>query len=342
MMRYLLWSLCLLLPLAAVAEKPRYEDPVTATGLSDSSGLHQPDRIRICTWNIEWFPAGQRKSKAQNTRWQTAAVANLLNEIRPDILLTQETRNLSSLKSINRNLNPPAFYALASAWFYNENPEPDPDNPNPMGDQVQQQCGLLSRIPWTEGKIWEIDFAPIPNPRPTRGWLAAEFAAGGHVFTIYNGHLKSNYGAADPEERKENYQKRLDAILALEKDLDERNLDPYRDKIIVAGDFNTDFYDPAFSDEETLKALSDLGFLNTFILSRKDDRVTVPAREGEPWPDGTFDYIWISAGWKLPNLKAQVLKKGASKRKRVYGGDEPGLASDHYPVYIDIPVAQED
>lgn len=329
--------LCLLLPLLTSAEEPREETPLFRTGLDENPGLNHSEFIRICTWNIEWFPAGQRKSQAQETKWQTAAVANLIHEIRPDILLTQETRNLQVLDSLNRNLNPPRFASLASAWFYQVNPEGKGD-PSSMGDTIQQQCGLLARIPWIEGSLREIDFAPLPNPRPARGWLVARFNAGGHEFTVYNGHLKSNYGAEDEKTRLKNYQKRLDAITYLKADLEKNNLDPYRDKIIVAGDFNTDFYDPAFSDEKTLRALKDLGFKSTFILASKEERVTCPAREGEPWPDGTFDYIWVSSGWKLSNLQAKVLQKGASKRVDVFGGDEPGLASDHYPVYLDIPV----
>lgn len=332
-------ALFLLLPYFAVAELPRYETPVISGNKETAGELNREEVIRICTWNIEWFPAGQRKGRAQETKWQTAAVANLIHEIRPDILLTQETRNLQVLEQLNRNLNPPRFTSLASSWFYKENPSESEDS-TAMGDQIQQQCGILSRIPWVEGSLREIDFAPLPNPRPARGWLAAQFKAGGHEFTIYNGHLKSNYGAEDEKTRLKNYQKRLDAITYLEADLKKNNLDPYRDKIIVVGDFNTNFYDPAFSDEKTLRALMDLGFKNTFIMASKEERTTTPAREGEPWPDATFDYIWVSSGWKASNLNAAVLQKGASKRIDVFGGDEPGLASDHYPVYLDIPTVK--
>ncbi|MEO0454248.1 MAG: endonuclease/exonuclease/phosphatase family protein, partial [Verrucomicrobiota bacterium] len=140
--------------------------------------------------------------------------------------------------------------------------------------------------------------------------------------------------------RLQNYAKRESAIDWLEQDLKDQDLDPYRDKIIVAGDFNTDFYQSSFSDEKTFNKLSKLGFKNTYVLVENEKRITIPSREGEPWPDGTFDYIWISSGWRLPDLKATVLMEGASKRKDVFGGDEPGLASDHYPVYIDIPVTK--
>jgi hypothetical protein len=160
----LLIGLCPLLALAS----PRYEKPVTSINEAGPAELNHQDFIRICTWNIEWFPAGQRKGSAQQTNWQTAAVANLIHEIRPDILLTQETRNLQALKSLNRNLNPPKFSHLASSWFYEVNPAGEVDEGKSMGDKIQQQCGILSRIPWLEGegKMWEVDFAPMPNPRP--------------------------------------------------------------------------------------------------------------------------------------------------------------------------------
>ncbi|MEM6822943.1 MAG: endonuclease/exonuclease/phosphatase family protein, partial [Verrucomicrobiota bacterium] len=242
-----------------------------------------------------------------------------------------ETRNLKALRLLNRNLNPPQFSHLASSLFYQENIESNLD------DKVRQELGLLSRYPWEA--IWEIDFGVFRGKnRPTRGWLAARFKIGDHDITIYNGHLKSNYGAENPKDRERNIKKRDKAIDQLSKDLDRVGLDPYRDKIVVVGDFNADFFSSEFSDEKAFEAMERLGFHHTFLLSSTEKRITLPAKEGEPWPDGTFDYIFLSSGWKLKEVTAQVMAQGAAKRSEVYGGDEPGLASDHYPVFIDLPL----
>jgi len=289
------------------------------------------DSIRVCTWNIEWFPAGQRDSQEKNVNWQVAAVAEILNEVQPDILLTQETRNLQRLRQLNRNLNPPGFSHLASTLFYQEN---TPDN---LDDRVRQECGLMSRFAWSE--IEEIDFEPLRGKNlPTRGWLFTSFELKGARFAIYNGHLKSNYGAHDEKKRQSNIEKRTAAIEQLQQDLYRRMLDPYRDRIIVCGDFNSDFFSPAFSDEELFEEMEDLGFHHTFPTALPERRITVPAREGEPWADATFDYIFLSSAWGQDMAEATVLPRGASKRIDVYGGDEVGLASDHYPVFIDLPL----
>ncbi|NJL19426.1 MAG: hypothetical protein HC901_04000 [Bdellovibrionaceae bacterium] len=208
-----------------------------------------------------------------------------------------------------------------------------PEKLNP--DNIQQQCGLLSRLPWTE--TWEADFATLPNPKPARGWIAATYQISGTNITVYNGHLKSNFGAKSPDDDARNREQRRLAIIELQNDLQRRGLDPLRDRIIVGGDFNTDYFNPDFASETVFQELDSLGFRNTLSLLAKDQRITLPAREGEPWPDSTFDYLFVSAAWgTVPD--AIILPEGAAKRKDVFGGDEPGLASDHYPVFIDLPL----
>lgn len=315
------------------AEEPRLEKPFTHH-IEKPLDLDQKKFLRVATWNIEWFPAGMRQGAQENVQWQTAAVATLIKEIKPDILLTQETRNLSALISLNNNLGSDSFNHLASSWFSDENKE------SLLNNKIQQQVGFLSLLPWTD--IWEVDFSTLPSKdRPARGWLAASFEVGSLKFVIYNGHLKSNFGAANPEDRASNYAKRLNAILELKRDLERRNLDPYRDKILICGDFNTDFFAKEFQDEATFPELQRMGFTHSFGYHERQDRITLPARVGEPYPDGTFDYIWVSSGWGEFTPSAKILQKGASKRKEVFGGDEPRLASDHYPVYIDIPLSSE-
>ncbi len=315
---------------ASESGEARIELPFTFSNETQQPHAH-PETIRICTWNLEWFPAGQRQSQDQQTRWQVAATVSILEEIKPDILVTQETRNLSSLRLLNRNLNPPGFSHMASTLYYKENIEAN------LGNHVRQENGLMSRYPWNE--IFEIDFGGMKGKsRPTRGWLYARFDIGSYVIHLYNGHLKSNFGADKEEDRLLNISKRSAAIKQLQLDLNRRKLDPYRDRIVVAGDMNSDFFSAQFSDEQLFSELERMGFRHTFLMVPAEQRITVPSREGEPWPDSVFDYIFISSGCKAGDLSAQVLQKGASKRKDVFGGDEPGLASDHYPVFIDLPL----
>jgi hypothetical protein len=57
----------------------------------------EPTRIRITTWNLEWFPSGSAKeasAKRQNQRIKGAA--DVLRPINPDIVLLQEVRDYNA------------------------------------------------------------------------------------------------------------------------------------------------------------------------------------------------------------------------------------------------------
>lgn len=308
---------------------PRIEMPSAITNKVTLLTAKEPTQIRLATWNIEWFPAGQRRSAKKNVQNQMQAVAEMIQEFKPDILLTQETRNLGALISLNKLLDKLGFSYLASARYYEEN-QSRIDEGKPT-----QNTGMLSRYPWKD--IWEVDFATLTYASPpTRGYLGAKFEINGVPFVVYDTHTKSNFGASDEKERAINYEKRANGIYELKRDWERMKLDPDKDKIIVVGDFNTDVFAEQFKDEKTFHILEKWGFKHCFGDLPLEKRVTLPGRKGEPFPDGTFDYIWFSKGWGDNIPSAQILSKGAAKRKDVYGGDEPGLASDHYPVYVDI------
>lgn len=318
----------------AAQEAPAIEAPFTReVEIRRGGPPPRPETtLRIASWNIEWYPAGMRSGAEEPAHLQTAAVAALINEIQPDILAAQEIRNLPALEKLNRNLGLWPFSHLAVSWFHNANAAGAPDPA-----KIEQQCAILSRHPWTE--VWEVDFGPLKaRPRPPRGWLAAQFRIRGATFTLYNGHLKSDYGADTPEKYAANRAQRAAAIRFLAADLERRGLDPYRDRIILAGDFNADIATANRAEETIFDDLERLGFRSALQPARRADAITLPAREGVPEvPDLTLDYIFLSSAWgELPPV--QILARGASKKKDVFGGDGPGLASDHYPIFIDVEI----
>jgi endonuclease/exonuclease/phosphatase family metal-dependent hydrolase len=327
------WLVLALHP-ATAENGPWLEVPFTSQSpIRPASPPPRPaDTLRIASWNIEWFPAGQRRGAPEPTNLQTAAVAALINEIKPDILAVQEIRNLPALQTLNRNLGLWPFSHLAASWFYQLN-----TSGTPPPERIEQQCGLLSRHPWEE--TWEIDFTPLTEkPRPPRGWLAARFRIHAATFTLYTGHLKSDFGATTPEQAATNSLQRAAAIRHLAHDLERRGLDPYRDRILLVGDFNADIATADRSRETLFDDLERLGFRSALQPARRAEAITVPAREGVPdVPDLTLDYIFLSSAWGPPP-PIQILAKGASKKKDVYGGDRPGLASDHYPIFVDLPI----
>lgn len=319
---------------AAPEERPRLEKPFVHQQEIRvlRTAPRPPSVLRIASWNIEWYPAGQRQGAEGPANLQTAAVAAMINEIQPDILAVQEIRNLAALQRLNRNLGLWPFSHLAASWFYRVNAEGSPDP-----GRIEQQCGWLSRHPWEE--VWELDFAALPHPnRPPRGWLAARFRIGAATLTLYNSHLKSDYGADTPEKFAANRRLRARAVSLLQDDFDRLGLDPYRDRIVLAGDFNADIALVNREEESMFTELERLGFRMAQQPARRAEAITNPADEGVPEvPDLTLDYLFFSAAWGDPP-PIQILARGASKRKDVFGGDEPGLASDHYPIYADVEI----
>jgi hypothetical protein len=54
----------------------------------------EPAKIRITTWNLEWFPNGSAHDATPEVQAQRiAAAADVLRPINPDIILLQEVRD---------------------------------------------------------------------------------------------------------------------------------------------------------------------------------------------------------------------------------------------------------
>ncbi|MFQ3670512.1 MAG: endonuclease/exonuclease/phosphatase family protein [Verrucomicrobiia bacterium] len=306
---------------------PRIE-PAHTFEVRDAQAPPKRPFLRLVSYNIEWFPAGQRPNSKEHVQRQIDAVAAILRKIDPDIVATQETRNLGALVALNNRMDR-FFRFLASSHYREEN--------TARVDEgiVQQETGLLSRLPWLFCE--EIDFGAMPRGAPTRGWLVASFDIRGLAFTLYNGHTKSNFGASDAGDRQRNYQNRLAAMLELRRDWARRGIDPRTHRIIVLGDMNTDLFSNEFKDDHSLRALMAWGFRHTWEGVPPDQRITFPPREGESFQGSTLDYIFLSEAWGPDIPRARTLPEGTSGRRGVFGGDQPGIASDHYPVILDLP-----
>ena len=67
----------------------------------------KPTRIRITTWNLEWFPSGstnEASAAQQNQRIKEAA--DVLRPIDPDIILLQEVRDYDSCVRLGEAIAP--------------------------------------------------------------------------------------------------------------------------------------------------------------------------------------------------------------------------------------------
>jgi hypothetical protein len=69
-----------------------------------------PAKIRITTWNLEWFPngsAGEATPEKQAQRIQAAA--DVLKKLNPDILLLQEVRDYDACARLGEAIQPGAY-----------------------------------------------------------------------------------------------------------------------------------------------------------------------------------------------------------------------------------------
>jgi hypothetical protein len=86
-----------------------------------ASALGEPteaSRIRITTWNLEWFPNGSAKeasAEQQNRRIKEAA--DVLRPINPDIVLLQEVRDYDACARLGEAIAPEIYHvAICSAF----------------------------------------------------------------------------------------------------------------------------------------------------------------------------------------------------------------------------------
>jgi Endonuclease/Exonuclease/phosphatase family len=88
---------------------------VVGSALSQSSGSA---KIRITTWNLEWFPNGSPHETAPEKQAQRiAAAADVLRKLDPDILLLQEVRDYDACSRLAEAIHPGTYQvAICSAF----------------------------------------------------------------------------------------------------------------------------------------------------------------------------------------------------------------------------------
>ena len=307
------WLFVLLIVLAPVSGARALLAPklVTPETVTDSKAGEWKRPVLLGSWNLQWFPGKNPKNvTAGDEAGQVAGARSVLRLAHPDIFFTCEIRSLEALGRLAPE------YPNRACTLIPRPPEENPELPN-------QGLALASRYAWKE--IWALDFSALPDTpdRPHRGILGVEFAWNpGHRLTLYGVHLKSNRGSAESSRWR-----RERAVDYLFWDWQRRKLDPARDCIIIAGDFNTSVINPVFEKEQSLRRLLQSGFVDAAEGLPEAERVTVPARSGYVYPAVDFDHILVSAA-----LKKEL------------GGKVPGVRilptstsiSDHRPLFFKL------
>lgn len=232
------------------------------------------------SWNLKWFPSGRAEHRASE-RVESANIRDAADVIRANlkgkgrVLFLQELRDPQACSNLVSAIGGKSLHvAVATAFRDNR------DN------RLQwQQLAIVTDLPVIEAdwryskKAWRM-FVP-------RGYAYALLDGGkeGRI-ACFCVHLKSNYGAYKADALKANAVRRTAAIrqvlAAAEK--------VCADKIIIAGDFNADRFQPQFSAESTFSLLAEKGFVDGWEGADISERGTHPGNTR--FPDSTLDYIF--------------------------------------------------
>jgi endonuclease/exonuclease/phosphatase family metal-dependent hydrolase len=270
---------------------------VVASALGESTASA---RIRITTWNLQWFPSGSAKeasAEQQNQRFKEAA--DVLRPINPEIVLLQEVRDYDACARLGEAIAPGTYHVAICSAFK----EPFQSGPG------KQQVAILSK--YQAQAAWSEPWKSMNGVDPPRGFAFAWFKIGNEEIAVYSVHLKSNlitHGDREAETAK-NIQKRevaISQLLAHVHDVIGTTI-PSIKGVVIGGDFNTNHDQAIFAAERTLDSLADAGYQNGFEGLALSQRVTHPGTHG--FPDATFDFIFAKG---LTALQPTITRTNAS------------------------------
>jgi len=236
-----------------------------------------PAKIRITTWNLEWFPNGSPHGATLEKQAQRIeAAADVLRKLDPDVLLLQEMRDYDACVRLGEAIHPGAYQiAICSAF-----------------KGAKQQEAIIAKIP--AQAAWSEAWKSVEGIDPPRGFAFAWFKIGNADIGVYSLHLKSNlitHGDKEIETAR-NIRKRevsIQQLLAHTHDVIERVV-PSIKGLIIGGDFNTNHDQAMFAAEKTLDTLTSTAYQSVFQGIPFEERITHPGSHG--FPDATFDYLF--------------------------------------------------
>jgi endonuclease/exonuclease/phosphatase family metal-dependent hydrolase len=238
-----------------------------------------------------------------------------MDQLKVDLLLVQEVVDAEALARVVQDF----------PWRVVSNFQRAGDE---EADLPVQNVAILSKVPIRDS--WEVGFhnLPLTPDRPVRGFLAARLGTKKNGMTVYTVHLKSNRGG-----REASGLRRERAIDYLRKDWEKRGLDPEKDRILIAGDFNCSLRNAEFAGEKTVRGLLKEGWISAAEGIPWPAAATVKPDPSGRYPATDFDHILLSPRW-VALLRSEPL------RGRGYAGFEGDVMqnykvpSDHYPVVL--------
>lgn len=262
------------------------------------------------TWNLEWFPGRSPDSRGDIQKGHIRNVRAFLRKISPEVAIFQEVMSASALSVAAGDYPWRAVTRFQRAADEEEKLPP-------------QNIALVSRKPWRD--VWELDFhqLPVNEERPVRGFLGAEYIdPAGRRLTVYGVHLKSNRGG-----REASAKRRQKAMEYLRWDWHRRNLDPQKEPILIAGDFNCSLKNPEFVQEKTIRELLKDGWISVTQEMPWPQGATVRENRLAKYPPADFDHILLSPGW---------IKSFGRNGKDVCVFRDKDIPSDHFPLSMKV------
>jgi hypothetical protein len=166
------------------------------SGCSAKNEAPEKNKLRVVSWNIEWFPGQRPEATAEESAKQMAAAKIALAELKPDVLLLQEIRDWKSAEELCSVI--PGLQVHVASSF---------------GERPQNQI-VASTLP--ADSAWSDTWKQGPIAPPRGYSFAALQLPGGRFLLSYSLHLKSNRG-----ELSENVAMRQEAARQLLAHVDE-------------------------------------------------------------------------------------------------------------------------
>jgi endonuclease/exonuclease/phosphatase family metal-dependent hydrolase len=269
----------------------------------------------VATWNLQWFPGNRPESADSAQARHGREVEKVMDQLKVDLLLVQEVVDAEALARVVQDF----------PWRVVSNFQRAGDE---EADLPVQNVAILSKVPIRDS--WEVGFhnLPLTPDRPVRGFLAARLGTKKNGMTVYTVHLKSNRGG-----REASGLRRERAIDYLRKDWEKRGLDPEKDRILVAGDFNCSLRNPESVKEKTIRGLLKEGWVSVTEGIPWPQAATVKPDPSGRYPATDFDHILLSPRWAAL-LRPEPLQGRGYAGLKAEVMQDPKVPSDHYPVVL--------
>ena len=248
-----------------------------------------PGAVKVCAWNMEWFPAGTIEPKpAKEEAERIDAAARFLRWQNADIVMMEEMRDAATCSNLVARPALQGFRINVCSQF----------SPPYRSAEAMQQTAVISKYDTVDSGFMEWNRRRVPAS-PPRGLTWCVLDVKGELWAIVCVHLKSNRinpWEDETDTPKVNMAKREEAtrqLMAFVKaNLEGKSYAGRTIKnIFIGGDLNTDPAQAPYAKETTVPTITEAGYMDVFADVPEDKRWTMP--ETRRYPATRFDYIFI-------------------------------------------------